>query len=593
MTRLADLPERDRFVDRHVGPRPDDVDAMLEALGQNDLEAFCDAVVPPAIRHEEPLDLPQAATESEALGELRAMASKNDVWRSMIGMGYHDTITPPVILRNVLENPGWYTAYTPYQAEIAQGRLEALLAFQTVVQDLTGLEVANASLLDEGTAAAEALTMAARVTRKKAPVFLVDEACHPQTIAVVETRAEAQGIETVVTDVASAEIGEDVAGVLVQYPDTEGRIADWSGVAERAHEVGALVVAATDLLALTMMRAPAAWGADVAVGNSQRFGVPLGYGGPHAAFFATREEFVRQVPGRIIGVTRDAGENDAYRMALQTREQHIRKEKATSNVCTAQVLLAVIAGLYAVWHGPEGLTAIARRVHGLATLLADGLERLGLEVVHDAYFDTLTVSVAEDAAGAIHGAATERRINLRRYEDGRIGVALDETTTPEDVRDLLAVFHGGETPDFELDALEGAEAIPADHVREQAFLEHPVFHRYRSETEMLRYLKRLENRDFSLAHGMIPLGSCTMKLNATTEMIPITWKEFGALHPFAPREQAAGYAELFDDLEEWLAEITGFEATSLQPNAGSQGELAGLLVIRAWHRSRGEDHRTT
>jgi glycine dehydrogenase len=593
---LKGLPPRDRFADRHIGPRPDDIAEMLEALGYASLDELTEAVVPADIRLGRALDLPPAAPEEDVLGELRALASRNRVFRSYIGMGYHDTFTPPVILRNILENPGWYTAYTPYQAEIAQGRLEALLTFQTMVSDLTALEVANASLLDEGTAAAEAMAMTVRVTRKgDDALFLVDRGCHPQTIAVVETRADAAGIAVEVTDVREREIDERVMGALVQYPSTEGAVEDWREVCERAHAVGALVTAATDLMSLVLLSPPGEWGADVAVGNSQRFGVPMGYGGPHAAFFATRGEHVRQVPGRIIGVTRDAAGGAAYRMALQTREQHIRKEKATSNVCTAQVLLAVVAAMYAVWHGPEGLTRIARRVHGLTRLLAVGLERLGHAPRHPAFFDTLAVDLGPREAARVHERARAHAMNLRPVSEGRVGIALDETTTPADVRDLLAILGGEDAaaPELAELVLEGESAVPEPLVRRSAFLTHPVFHRHRSETEMLRYLKRLENRDFSLAHGMIPLGSCTMKLNATTEMIPVTWPEFGRLHPFAPREQTEGYQEIFRQLESWLAEITGFARVSLQPNAGSQGELAGLLVIRAYHRALGEGGRTT
>ena len=586
-----DVPSPDRFADRHIGPRPADVKAMLETLGHDSLESLAEAVVPEDIRLRRPLELPPAASEEAVLAELAGKAAKNQVWRSWIGMGYHDCVTPPVILRNVIENPGWYTAYTPYQAEIAQGRLEALLVFQSVVADLTGLPVANASLLDEGTAAAEAMAMIQRLTRKDGGVFLVDPGCHPQTIAVVRTRAEARGAEVEVVAVLEREIDERVSGVLLQYPTTEGAIERYGELCERVHAAGGLVAVATDLLALTLLEAPGSWGADVAVGNSQRFGVPLGYGGPHAAFFATRDAHARQVPGRIIGVTRDSAGRQAYRMALQTREQHIRKDKATSNVCTAQVLLAVVAAMYAVYHGPDGLTRIARRVHRLTAQLAGGLERIGRRLTHPAFFDTLAVELDEGGASRVLEAAAARRINLRPLPGSRIGIALDETTTEADVEALLEVFADGGAARG--DALAGAERIPAELSRSGPFLEHPVFHRHRSETEMLRYLKRLENRDLSLTHAMIPLGSCTMKLNATTEMIPITWPGFARLHPFVPREQAAGYGELFEELEKWLAEITGFARVSLQPNAGSQGEFAGLLVIRAWHRSRGEEARTT
>jgi glycine dehydrogenase len=571
---------------------------MIDLLGYESLDELTDAVVPQDIQLRQKPELPEALPEHAVLDELRGIAKRNRVFRSYIGMGYYDTITPPVILRNILENPGWYTAYTPYQAEIAQGRLEALLAFQTMVTDLTGLEIANASLLDEGTAAAEAMAMTQRVTGKQG-VYLVDRACHPQTIAVVQTRAEAAGFNLEIVEISKREIGDDVTGALVQYPTTEGAIEPYAELCERIHEVEGLVSVATDLLALTLLAPPGEWGADIAVGNSQRFGVPMGYGGPHAAFFATRADFVRQVPGRLIGVTRDARGADAYRMALQTREQHIRKERATSNVCTAQVLLAVVAAMYAVWHGPDGLARIARRVHRLAATFATGLERLGRPVVHSDFFDTVCVDLDPAEAARVHERALDRGINLRAVSEGRIGVALDETTTRADVSELLEVF-APDAPTLSSEALEmvdtlepTGDAIPASLARGSAYLTHPVFHRYRSETEMLRYLKRLENRDFSLTHGMIPLGSCTMKLNATTEMIPVTWPEFSRLHPFVPRDQAAGYMELFGQLESWLAEITGFARVSLQPNAGSQGELAGLLVIRAYHRARGEAGRTT
>jgi glycine dehydrogenase len=597
------VPSPDRFADRHIGPRPDDVKAMLATLGQDSLEALVEAVVPPDIRLRRPLELPPAASEEAVLAELGGMAAKNQVWRSWIGMGYHDCVTPPVILRNVIENPGWYTAYTPYQAEIAQGRLEALLVFQSVVADLTGLPVANASLLDEGTAAAEAMAMIQRLTRKHEGVFLIDRGCHPQTIAVVRTRAEARGAQVELVRVLDHAIDERTTGVLLQYPTTEGAIERYGELCERVHAAGGLVAVATDLLALTLLEPPGAWGADVAVGNSQRFGVPLGYGGPHAAFFATRHAHARQVPGRIIGVTRDSAGRQAYRMALQTREQHIRKDKATSNVCTAQVLLAVVAAMYAVYHGPDGLTRIAMRVHRSTARLADGLERVGRRLSHPAFFDTLAVELDEGEAARVLEAAAARRINLRPLPGSRLGIAFDERVTEADIDELLEIFAGGAAGSSEMSPGEtgsggGAAAgdergIPAELSRSEPFLEHPVFHRHRSETEMLRYLKRLENRDLSLAHAMIPLGSCTMKLNATTEMIPVTWPGFARLHPFAPREQAEGYAQLFEELEAWLAEITGFARVSLQPNAGSQGEFAGLLVIRAWHRSRGEDARST
>jgi len=589
----ATLTHPDRFVARHLGPSPDDVRAMLDALGYASLDAFIDAVVPAEIRLRRALDLPAARSEPEVLAALRALAARNRVFRSYLGQGYADCVTPPVILRNVLENPGWYTAYTPYQGEIAQGRLEALLNFQTMVADLTGLEIANASLLDEATAAAEAMHLTRAVSeRVAAPVFLVDVGCHPQTIAVVRTRAEAQGIEIVVGDPGRFTFGAGVIGALVQYPATDGRIADFRALCEAAHAAGALVTAATDLLALTLLAPPGGWGADIAVGNSQRFGVPLGYGGPHAAFFATRDRHRRFLPGRIIGVSKDRAGRPALRMALQTREQHIRRDKATSNICTAQVLLAVMASMYAVYHGPDGLRRIAERVHALAAILGAGLRRLGYTIVHAAFFDTLAIEAGERAP-RIHEAARARGMNLRELSPTRIGIALDETTSPAEVAELLAAFALDRPAAVRIEDLapQAERAVPPALARTSPYLTHPVFNTYRSETEMLRYLKRLEDRDLALTSAMIPLGSCTMKLNATTEMIPVTWPEFARLHPFAPRDQAEGYTTLFAQLEAWLAEITGFAAVSLQPNAGSQGEYAGLLVIRAFHRSRSEGHR--
>ncbi len=578
------------FAARHLGPRADDIDVMLEPLGFASLDALIDAVVPEAIRLRRPLNLPPARSEVEALAALRAMAAKNRRFRSYIGMGYSDTVTPAVIQRNILENPGWYTAYTPYQPEISQGRLEALLNFQTMVSDLTGLPIANASLLDEGTAAAEAMALSLGVVpHGDAPKFLVDERCHPQTIAVVRTRAEARGVVVAVGTPEAFVFGDPVVGCLLQYPATDGAIHDYAEVARRARAAHAIVTVATDLLALTMLAPPGEWGADIAVGNSQRFGVPMGYGGPHAAFLAAREEYKRYLPGRIIGVSRDRDGRPALRMALQTREQHIRREKATSNVCTAQVLLAVIAAMYAVYHGPEGLRAIAARVHRAATSLAAALRALGFRLSHQAFFDTLAVELEDPAVAVrVHDAARGRGINLRPLGPARVGIALDETVTAADLADLVSVFAAG-SPAPRLEP--APDAIPSRLQRTSAFLTHPVFHRHRSETEMLRYLRRLESRDLSLTAAMIPLGSCTMKLNATTEMIPVTWPEFGGIHPFAPRDQVQGYAELFADLERWLAEITGFSAVSLQPNAGSQGEFAGLLVIRTYHRSRGDAHR--
>jgi len=593
----------DRFVTRHIGPRADEIAGMLELIGYGSLDELMDTAVPEAIRVSRPLSLPEAESEFEALNELREMASRNQLFRSYIGTGYHDTITPPVIQRNILENPGWYTAYTPYQAEISQGRLEALLVFQTMVMDLTGMEISNASLLDEATAAAEAMAMchaAAKGNRKR---FLVSEACHPQVIDVVRTRASVRDWDVVVGDHESFDIGDDVFGVLVQYPATDGALVDYRGLVERAHETGALVVAAADLLALTLLTPPGEWGADVVVGNTQRFGVPMGFGGPHAAFLATREQYKRSMPGRIIGVSRDANDEEALYMALQTREQHIRREKATSNVCTAQVLLAVIAAMYAVYHGPSGLRDIATRVHRMAAALADVLEKLGHTIVHRPFFDTVRVQVDADRLDAILQAAKAHGINLRVLDEFTVGVALDETVSKADLLDLADVFGAGapaggprltvDEADALLDELGASlePSYPEPFQRTSEYLTHPVFHRYRSESEMMRYLKRLENRDLSLTGSMIPLGSCTLKLNATSEMYPVTWPEFGKLHPFVPREQAEGYRLMIDQLEAWLAEITGFHAVSMMPNAGSQGELTGLLVIRAYHASRGESHR--
>jgi glycine dehydrogenase len=581
------------FVRRHVGPSEADVSEMLRTLGKASLDELVSETVPGAIRLDRPLALPAPASEPAVLGELAVKAGRNRILRSFIGMGYHDCATPSVILRNVLENPGWYTQYTPYQAEIAQGRLEALVNFQTVVADLTGLPLANASLLDEATAAAEAMTLCRAVAKPSRDLFLVDEGCHPQTIAVVRTRAEPVGIRVRVGSVEPDRLDDPrLFGVLVQYPTTDGVVRDHSDLAASVHAAEALLVVATDLLALTLLRPPGEFGADVAVGSAQRFGVPLGYGGPHAAFFATREEHKRHLPGRLVGVSRDAEGRTAYRLALQTREQHIRRDKATSNICTAQVLLAVVAGMYAVYHGPEGLGAIARRVHALAGILRLGLRRLGFDAGAEPFFDTLRVHTAAPGGGAVLGRARERGLNLRGYEDGSVGASLDETTTPDDVQRILESFAGRAVP-FTVEELadEGPFDVPAPHRRRSGYLDHPVFHRYHSEHEMLRYLSRLQARDLSLTHSMIPLGSCTMKLNGTTEMIPMTWPELGRIHPFVPAEQARGYQELFADLERWLAQITGFAAVSLQPNSGAQGEYTGLLTIRAHHRSQGNEGR--
>jgi glycine dehydrogenase len=588
------LSRSDHFPRRHIGPSDAEIADMLATLGLSSLDALVAETVPDAIRLKEPLRLPAARGEHEVLEALRARASHNQVFRSFIGMGYHGCLVPAVIQRNVLENPGWYTQYTPYQAEIAQGRLEALLNFQTMVADLTALPLANASLLDEATAAAEAMHMCHALARGDRRRFLVADDCHPQTIAVVGTRATPLGITVDVTAAASFDFSAgDVFGMLVQYPATDGRIFDPAPLVERAHAAGAMAAVATDLLALTLLRPPGEIGFDIAVGTSQRFGVPMGYGGPHAAFLATRDEHKRQIPGRIVGVSKDAEGRPAFRLALQTREQHIRRDKATSNICTAQVLLAVMAGMYAVYHGPEGLRAIARRVRGLTVLLARGLHRLGLDVGGDPFFDTLRVRLDRAAAQPrVLQRARDRRTNLRPYADGSVGVSLDETATATDLEAILESF--AEHPlDFRAEdlATEAPEELPPPHARTSGFLTHAVFNTHHSEHEMLRYLHRLQGRDLSLAHSMIPLGSCTMKLNATTEMIPVTWPEYGELHPFAPPEQAAGYRKLFTELESWLAEITGFAAVSLQPNSGAQGEYAGLLAIRGYHESRGEGHR--
>jgi len=593
-TSRAPLPgATDSFIPRHIGPNSAETSAMLELLGYQTLDALIDAAVPKRIRMKKPLAIHESLSEFEALRRMRQIASRNELYRSYLGMGYSDCITPPVIQRNILENPGWYTAYTPYQAEIAQGRLEALLNFQTMVMDLTAMEIANASLLDEATAAAEAMGLSHGVKGESRTRYFVSDECHPQTIDVVRTRASARGWEVVVGDWRSFVFDSSTFGALVQYPTTDGAVADYREFCERAHNGGALVTVAADLLSLALLTPPGEWGADAVVGNSQRFGVPMGFGGPHAAFFATKDEFKRQLPGRIIGVSRDADGRPALRMALQTREQHIRREKATSNVCTAQVLLAVMAGMYAVYHGPEGITAIAERVHRYAEALARGVERLGCTVKHAVFFDTVRVEVGHGLAATIVGRARAQRINLRQISDDAVCVALDETVTEADLRDLLSVFAGGKREAPALDALlaEVDQRYDERFARTSQFLTHPVFNSHRSETEMLRYMRKLESRDLSLTHSMIPLGSCTMKLNATAEMFPVTWPEFGRPHPFAPIEQLKGYKELFANLERALAEITGFAGVSLQPNAGSQGEYAGLLVIRAYHASRKDSHR--
>ncbi|MCM2577462.1 aminomethyl-transferring glycine dehydrogenase [Streptomyces meridianus] len=590
---LSQLERGTPFEQRHIGPDAEAQAKMLAQVGYGSLEELTAAAVPEVIKSAEALNLPDARSEADVLAELRELADRNQVLSSMIGLGYHGTFTPPVILRNVMENPAWYTAYTPYQPEISQGRLEALLNFQTVVADLTGLPTSGASLLDEGTAAAEAMALSRRVGKVKDGVFLIDADCLPQTVAVIETRAEPTGVDVVVADLSDgvpAEVAErGVFGVLLQYPGASGRVRDLRPVIEQAHELGAIVTVAADLLALTLLTPPGELGADIAVGNSQRFGVPMGFGGPHAGFMAVRDRFARNLPGRLVGVSVDADGKKAYRLALQTREQHIRREKATSNICTAQVLLAVMAGMYAVHHGPDGLAAIARRTHRFATLLAEGLRAGGVEVVHDAYFDTVTARVPGRAQEVVE-AARRAGINLRLVDGDLVGISCDETTGR---RHLTAVW-GAFGAEADVDALDAGtgEALPEGLRRTGEFLTHPVFHAYRSETAMLRYLRALADRDYALDRGMIPLGSCTMKLNATTEMEPVTWPEFGALHPFAPVEQAEGYLTLIRELEERLAEVTGYDKVSLQPNAGSQGELAGLLAVRAYHRANGDEQRT-
>ncbi len=584
---LTELLQSEDFVRRHIGPDDDDIAHMLDVVGVGSLDELLDAAVPDAIRLETPLAMHGPTTETAVLERLRAIAKKNVVYRSMIGMGYYGTITPPVIQRNILENPGWYTAYTPYQPEISQGRLEALLNFQTMVGDLTGMEIANASLLDEATAAAEAMTMLARVGKHEGEVFFVDSECHPQTINVVRTRAEPLGIKVVVGDPHRDLVGADPYAVLLQYPGTTGVVRHDAELISQLKEDGRMVAVAADLLALTLLTPPGELGADVVVGSSQRFGVPLMFGGPHAAYMATREQYKRSLPGRLVGVSIDSKERMALRLALTTREQHIRRERATSNICTAQVLLAIIAGAYAVYHGPEGLRTIARRVHRLTSILAAGLEAGGYRLMHDTWFDTLTVRT-EQGADEIVQAAEDRGINLRVVDNHHVGMSVDETTTAPYIEALFEVFgiEGSVT------GLEDARSgLPEGLTRDSEFMTHPVFHSYRSETEMLRYLRKLQHRDMALDRTMIPLGSCTMKLNATVEMLPVTWPEFADIHPFVPLDQAAGYMELIGELEGWLAELTGYDAVSLQPNAGSQGEYAGLLAIRGYHQSRNEGHR--
>jgi glycine dehydrogenase len=584
---------RGDFIRRHIGPGEPQIAEMLDHLGLKSLDDLIDKAVPKIIRSDdEPLDLPPLQTERETQAVLRRVAARNKVFISMIGMGYHGTIMPPVIQRNVLENPGWYTAYTPYQAEVSQGRLEVLLAFQQMVMDLTGMELANASLLDEATAAAEAMAMSHRITKGKSDTFFVDHDCHPQTIEVLRTRARPLEIEVVVGDPELDLDQHEIFGALIQYPGSRGAVRDLAPIVGMVHGKGGLVTVAADILALVMLTPPGEMGADIVVGNTQRFGVPMGYGGPHAAYFATRDEYKRQTPGRIIGVSIDSAGNRALRMAMQTREQHIRREKATSNICTAQVLLAMLAALYAVYHGPDGLSRIAERVHRLTLIMAEGLRRLGYEIVHEAFFDTITLYLPGNAR-RLAAAARSARINLRVIDADHLGITFDESTQRKNLAALWQVFSSRAGELLDIDALdkEVKDCIPDKLRRVSKILTHPTFGLYHAETEMLRYLRWLAAKDIALDRAMIPLGSCTMKLNATTEMVPVTWRHFTHMHPFAPLDQTQGYQQMFEELERMLCTITGFSAVSLQPNAGSQGEFSGLLVIRKYHESRGEGHR--
>ena len=589
---LQQLLQDDDFIQRHIGPDTQQQQTMLDLLGAKSLDDLIDSTVPNNIRRAQPMDLPAPQSEVNALSKLKSIAAENQVLKSFIGMGYHNTHTPNVILRNVLENPGWYTAYTPYQPEIAQGRLEGLLNYQQMVMDLTGMALANASMLDEGTAAAEAMALCKRVNKKnRSNAFFIADDTHPQTIAVMKTRAETYGFELIIDSAASID-QQDVFGALLQYPGSYGNVVDIKTLIEKAHQKNTLVVVASDLLSLVMLTPPGECGADVVVGNSQRFGVPMGFGGPHAAFFAARDTFKRSIPGRIIGVSIDRHGNQALRMAMQTREQHIRREKATSNICTAQALLAIMANFYAVYHGPQGLKTIAARVHRLTTILATGLSRLGIQTQNTSYFDTLSIDVGTQQQAIIERALANK-YNLRIVDNRVLGISLDETTTAADIETLWSIFTGKAAP-FSVNDIDGEaihSGIPTDYVRSSDFLTHPVFNQHHSETEMLRYMKRLESKDIALNHSMIGLGSCTMKLNATAEMIPITWPEFANLHPFAPQEQAKGYLTLFKQLEHMLIEATGYDAISLQPNSGAQGEYAGLLVIKKYHESRGDFNR--
>ena len=589
---LEYLEQRDEFVRRHIGPSKVDILSMLEFLGFSDLEELIKNTVPDTISVKEPIKIGESCPEKEVLEQLQLFAKKNVVNRSMIGMGYHDCITPSVILRNILENPAWYTAYTPYQPEISQGRLEALLNFQTLISDMTGMDIANSSLLDEGTAAAEAMTMIRNLSKNESPIFFVSDGCHPQTIDILRTRAEPQGIEIKVGSVDSfSEF--NAFGIFIQYPNTNGSIYDFSDLVKEAHSKDCLVAVASDLMSLVLLKPPGEFGADVVVGNSQRFGVPMGFGGPHGAFFATREHYKRSVPGRIVGVSIDANEDNALRLSLQTREQHIRREKATSNICTAQVLLAVVASMYAVYHGPVGLRRIAERIHRFTVILSKGLEKLDFQVENSSFFDTIEVNTGGERANSFIQKAEKKGFNLRFIADDKIGISLDETTKLKELEDLLGVFCEKGKIDFEILECDNTENfnIPKELLRGSPFLTHPVFNSYHSETEMLRYIFRLQEKDISLTKSMIPLGSCTMKLNATSEMIPITWEGFNRIHPFAPQNQCKGYTIFLEDFETKLCEITGFSRISFQPNSGAQGEYAGLLVIRKYHEQRGETNR--
>jgi len=588
MKPLTELDSQQDFIARHLGPDETEQQKMLSALGYDNIEQFIEAVVPANIRMPDALDLPASLSEVQALQKLQEIAANNRVFKSYIGQGYYNTYTPTVIQRNILENPAWYTAYTPYQAEISQGRLEALLNFQTMVSDLCAMDIANASLLDEGSAAAEAMLLCLRMSKSKSTRFFVDKNCLPQTLAVMQTRAEPLEIE-IISGKPEEAPAQDCFGMLIQYPGADGDIEDYSELIARAHESGTLVCMAADLLSLLLLKAPGSMGADVVIGSSQRFGVPLGFGGPHAAYIATRESFKRSLPGRLIGVSQDTRGKPALRLALQTREQHIRREKATSNICTAQVLLAVMAGMYAVYHGPQGLKKIAERVHALTAVLAAGLHYSDVKICNKHFFDTLTLKTGHETQ-AIHNAALSQGINLRIIDEKHLGISLDECSSIEDVKQLWRLFSDAEVDIGEAEA-EAQTGIPASLQREDAVLSHPVFNTYHSETELLRYMRKLADKDIALDRAMIPLGSCTMKLNASSEMIPVTWPEFSNIHPFAPADQVSGYRQMIEELENMLCKITGYAAVSLQPNAGSQGEYAGLLAIRAWHLSRGDTQR--